>query len=180
MTELEIASYLDRGLRPADRDRVEDHLADCIECRQSVSEAERLVGGARRSRRLFLTGGLVAAAAAAVIVMRPQITSKNATVRGDDRARAATSLVAYGPIGERAERPIRFVWSAASDAVSYRLSVSRIDAVPVWSYSGTDTVAILPDSIALPKGNKYMWVADAILADGSTRSTGLKEFGPVR
>ena len=62
-------------------------------------------------------------------------------------------------------------------AVTYRLTVTRGDGAAVWSYSGVDTVAALPDSIVLRPGQRYLWVADALLSDGTTRSTGLREFG---
>jgi hypothetical protein len=60
------------------------------------------------------------------------------------------------------------------------LTISRADAHPVWSLSSTDTVATLPDSVGLRPSERYFWVADALLSDGTTRSTGLREFGVDR
>jgi hypothetical protein len=39
---------------------------------------------------------------------------------------------------------------------------------------------ILPASVTLRAGDRYFWVADAILEDGSSRSTGLREFIPIQ
>jgi len=64
--------------------------------------------------------------------------------------------------------------------VTYRFTVTGSDGVAVWFRSGTDTVITLPDSIVLRPGQTYLWVADALLADGATRSTGMREFVPAR
>lgn len=182
MKELEIAAYLDRGLPAQERDRIEDHLAECADCRQNVVEAQALLEKVRKPRRLVRVGMLVAAAAALLIVMRPGMLSRGdvADSRMRTETTAAPALVAHGPVGETSARPLRFMWSADANALSYRLSVTRANATPLWSASGTDTVAVLPDSIVLHAGERYYWVVDALLNDGSTRSTGIREFELTR
>jgi hypothetical protein len=93
---------------------------------------------------------------------------------------AVAPLVAYGPLGTTRDAGVQFVWGAASGSESYRLSVSRSDGQAIWSISGTDTLATLPASVVLRPNERYYWVVDAILHDGSTRSTGLREFGVAR
>jgi hypothetical protein len=175
--DLEIAAYLDRGLAPAQVDRIEDHLSRCAECRENVVKTQELVARSHRPR--FIYGGLIVAAAAAVAlvavpsvrdVMRPDV------VRSSDVGAGSNTIVAYGPIGE-VRGPLHFVWGAAAGALSYRLTVSRVDGPEVWSASVSDTTATLPSESQLQSGASYVWVVDAILRDGGTRSTGLHEFG---
>jgi hypothetical protein len=181
VTDIEIAAYLDRTLTPAERDRVENHLAACPDCRQQLLDTKELLERVRRPRKLMI-GGTVAAAATAVllfVIARPNASESDqrALMRGDT---AAEPLIAYGPIGTPDRVGLRFVWGALPGAESYRLTVSRGDAHALWTSSGTDTVATLPDSVILRANECYYWVADALLSDGTTRSTGLREFGVAR
>ena len=133
----------------------------------------------RRPRKFLIGGSLVAAAAVVLLMLRPNAGSidQRPLMRAGD---STPPLAAYGPIGSAPRVGLRFVWSAAPRAESYRLTVNRADGNPVWSSSGTDTVSALPDSVVLRQNERYFWVADALLSDGSTRSTGLREFAVVR
>jgi Putative zinc-finger len=178
MTELEIASYLDRGVSPLDRDRIENHLVECVACRENVTEAQQLLRHVRKPRRVFITGAVLAVAAVAVVMIRPQRSNDQLVSR--DAAAASRALPVYAPEGQVQPSRAGFIWGADSDAVSYRITVSLPDGSTVWSGNDTDTTVILPDSVRLRSGERYVWVVDAILSDGSTRSTGLKEFRTAR
>lgn len=179
LTDADIAAYLDRTLTGTERDRVEDHLAACPECRQHLLETKELLERVRRPRKMLIGGAVAAAAAVVFLVIRPDAgtTDQRALMRDEG---TTAYLVAYGPIGAAARNGLRFVWSEAPAAQSYRLTVGRMDAGPIWSSSGTDTVDVLPDSVILRANERYYWVVDALLGDGSTRSTGLREFGVTR
>jgi hypothetical protein len=181
MNELEIAAYLDRRLSGAERERAESHLAGCPECRTEVIEADRLLRRMRRPR-VFLIMGMAAAAAAVILLVGPGLLRHRA-VTPDSLVRdggQTPPIVAYGPIGEVASAPLRFVWAAEPGATTYRLTIAKADGNPVWSHSGGDTVVALPDSVVLTPGIRYLWVTDALLEGGSSRSTGLREFVVVR
>jgi hypothetical protein len=180
MTDLEIAAYLDRGLSAAERDRVEDHLAECAECRQQVAEVHQVLKRARRPRRLVVASTLLAAAVAFVLIVKPgQVHPPRVTTL--ERANSTDAkLLAYGPSGEVHRAQLRFVWGSAPNAASYRLTVSRGDGTLVWSASTADTVATPPGTVPFIAGTKHFWAVDAILTDGTTRSTGLREFNPVQ
>ena len=173
MNELEMAAYVDRRLDPAGRERVEGHLAECASCRHEALEVRGLLRRAARPRRLLIGASLLAAAAALVLFVRPTPDP----VRDGG---SSSVLTAYGPTGEAALVSLRFVWGAVPGAVTYRLTVSHADGAPVWSGSVPDTAMALPDSVTLRVDQRYFWVTDALLHDGSTRSTGLHEFRPVR
>lgn len=182
MSDLELAAYLDRGLAIPERDRVEDHLTTCAECRKHVVEAQRLIERARRPRRFILSGTLVAAAAAFLLLAVPTLRFTPSRIQQPVTRSDATSpsLIAYGPAGDVKTGELRFVWGAANDAVSYRFTLSQTNGETVWSVSTLDTTIVLPASVILPIGVQYYWVADGLLRDGHTRSTGLHEFGLVK
>lgn len=181
LTDIEAAAYLDRGLPLADRERVEDHLASCPDCRAQLIAAKNILTHEQRPKRSLLFGSALAAAAAALIFLirpaahQPVLTSAPLMRGSMETAR----LIAYGPMGETHAQELRFVWGAAPGAATYRLSVTRSDGATVWSQGGADTSVALPDSVILRPHQHYFWVADALLGDGGTRSTGLREFDPV-
>lgn len=178
MNEMEIATYLDGGSSLSAREEMEAHLAVCPLCRSDVSESRALLRRFRRPRRIFVGMGL--AAAAVLVVTLPLTRSATDTRQGSllrsDADRSA--LLSYAPIGEVPVTAIRFVWGGAPDAVTYRLTITRSDAAIVWSSSSADTAIALPASVTLVPGERYFWAADALLKDGSTRTTGLREFAP--
>lgn len=174
MRDGEMAAYLDRRLSGPDRARVEAHLAECAECRLEAREVRRLLDRSSRPRRLMVGAGLLAAAASLFLFLRPAVIDP---LRGGG---APPALTAYGPTGEVPRSALRFIWAAAPGATGYRLTISGGNGVPVWSGSVADTVFALPDSVPLGADQRYVWIADALLSDGTSRSTGLHEFRPVR
>lgn len=183
LSDSQIAAFLDRGLAAVDRDRAEEHLASCAECRAHLVGSRRLLERVNQPRRFLATGFSIAAAAAVMfLVIRPAMyRSEQHSMAPIVRGSGATDarLTVYGPLGEIHTGGTRFIWAAASGALSYRVSVTRADGARVWSHGGTDTLVALPDSVALRAGQRYFWTADAVMEDGSTRTTGMRELDPV-
>lgn len=177
MNESEVAAYLDRRLPASERGRIEGHLAECQDCRVEVIQSEQLMRRLGQPRRLLMGSGLVATAAALTLVLWPGAPAGKTTLR--DGATSST-LVAYGPTGEVEPQGLRFVWADAPGVTTYRLIVSDEAGAPVWSGSVADTVGSLPDSVTLRRDRGYFWVVDALLADGTIHSTGLREFHILR
>jgi hypothetical protein len=121
---------------------------------------------------------LLAAAVLLVAVLLP--TSRSFLFRRADssnlRGAPSLPLTAYQPLGELRTADRRFVWGSLKNVLSYRLTITRRDGGIVWIHSGADTVVTLPDSVSLRRTEVYYWVADALLSDGGSRSTGLHEF----
>jgi hypothetical protein len=72
------------------------------------------------------------------------------------------------------------VWASAGSNAAYRVALTTLGGVTVWRASTSDTVATLPDSVRLAPDATYQWWVDALLADGTTRSTGIREFRTPR
>ncbi len=173
MNEIEIAAYLDRRLDPGDVDRVENHLAGCDDCREEVVAVRGVLQRGRRRGRVLLGGSL---AAAALLVLSVWPESPPLLRNGP----AGTALVAHGPLGEVPPGVPTFAWGPAPGATAYRLTLSGSNGVLMWSGTTADTMMQLSDSVSIRAGSTYYWIADALLADGTTRSTGLREFRPRR
>jgi hypothetical protein len=178
MSDLEIAAYLDHGLSPEKLGTIEDHLASCAICRDSVVQNQELLNRSRRLQRLLRTGAIVLAAAAITLVAVPSMRRSTTLERNAMRAESSESgLRAYGPIGEVRGTPSRFVWGSVSGVLSYHVTITTDRGADVWSGSSTDTTIVLPPGISLTAGRRYLWVVDAVTTDGTTRTTGLREFG---
>ena len=180
VTNSAVAAYLDQRLPPAERTRLVRHLIVCDECRLEVSETQALLAQ-RGHRRWFAAAGLIAAAAVLVLILRPIVAPSEPPSELAIRDGGSNStLTAYGPVGEVRGDSLRLLWAAAPGATVYRVTVSAPGGLAVWSGSTADTSVILPDSARLETGLVYYWVADALLANGTTRSTGLRGFEIVR
>jgi hypothetical protein len=179
-TSSAVAAYLDQRLPPAERTRLVRHLIVCEECRLEVSETQALL--ARRGRRRwFAAAGLIAAAALLVLVLRPIVAPSDPPPSIAVREGGSSAmLTAYGPVGEVEGDSLRLLWGAAPGATVYRVTVTAAGGRALWSGSIPDTSTTLPDSVRLEAGVMYYWVADALLANGTTRSTGLRGFQIVR
>jgi hypothetical protein len=182
MTDMLIASYLDRRLSDAERERFENHLAECPECRQAVIEAESLL---KRVRPTWKVNKVVALIAAVLVLVAIDLKiqqrndlSAPTTTRASSTADAG--LIAYGPSGEVARSGLRFVWSPLAGAISYKILLVDANSRPVWSTAATDTSIAVPTTVALRAGVTYFWAVDALASDGTTHSTGLREFRVTR
>ena len=180
MSDLDIAAYVDHTLHGDKLEAIEEHLVECAMCRDNVVHAHDIVSKSRRNRRVTKSAIMLLAAAAIVVVAvstlkRPFQESRDAMRSGStDQA-----LIAYGPIGEVRSSPSRFTWGSTPQALSYHITITGDSGTEVWSGSATDTTIVLPVSVSLVPGRRYLWVVDAVTSDGTTRSTGLHEFGIV-
>ena len=175
---MEIAAYVDRRLSGEARDRLEHHLAECAECRAVAARSRDVLHRTRRPKQILVgAGALAAAAALIVLVVQPARRAGDTATEPNFRAPAAEgALPAYHPVGAIAPGSLTFSWGSVGNAASYRLTVSGADGAALWTVSSSDTMAVLPDSVPIRTGQRNVWIVDALLLDGSVRSTGFKEF----
>lgn len=171
----EVAAYVDGTLEQAARARVDAHLADCDDCRAEVVAVRRMVVGAPRWRRWPVLAAL-AAAAVLLLVIWPRAPDQRgperSVVRDGEPAAAAVVLVAPDSV---ATLPLSFAWHAVPDATTYRLSLTSATGELIWSGSTPDTAITVPDSVSLPAGGPYYYYVDALLADGTSGTSGVRE-----
>ena len=164
LESVELAAYLDRVLRAADRRRVEAHLVDCSECRgEMIAVARLLRGQAHPVRRWYAPVGL--AAAAAILLMFVPLGRRVGApeVAPTYREPAITSVaaaVALEPRGAVRSAPA-FVWSRVSRADRYRLMIFDAAGSVVWETQTPDTSTRLPGAIRLRERATYFWKVEA-------------------
>lgn len=173
-----LAAYAERRLSPAERVAVEDHLADCAECRQDVTVAALVLGGERR-RRFWRTAAPLAAAAVVVVALLPrgEPAATPERYRPGAPREGVTTIRAWTPeSGPKPRDSLRFVWGPVGASTLYRVTITDAGGGIAWTASTEDTVAGMPDSVRLEPGRRYHWYVDALLADGQRATTGLRDF----
>jgi anti-sigma factor RsiW len=177
VSDMLIASYLDRRMSDADREQFENHLAECQVCRSAVIEARSLLHRLRPPWRVNAIVGVLAAALI-VVAIDLKVQQRNDLSGEPTRAAATTAatITPYGPIGDVRRTGLRFVWSSLPNAISYKVVLVDANSQPLWSSAAADTSIALPPSVSLLVGENYFWGADALASDGTTHTTGLHEF----
>lgn len=181
-----LAGYLDNDLPGEERTQVELHLASCAECREELAEVRRLRPRHGRQWALLLVPAAAAAALLAIVLPRqtsaPRVVIDSAEVpvasdiRAGPAANAPLEIVSPLPSTEIAPGPGVFSWRSAGPSASYTFTLQEANGRVVWNSTVPDTVAILPDSVALGAGRTWFWSVDALLPDGRSRSTGVKRL----
>lgn len=181
----EIAAYAERRLAPADREAIEDHLAECTACRREATEVALFLRDCRRSRKRWLVAAPVAAAAAAVVLLLVLPVGERGGGDADrlrsgppGGAEALPSIEAVTPEEGSvvAADSVRFVWRSAGPDAMYRLAIMDETGETVWELSTADTVAVPAPRVGFEGGRTYYWYVDALLADGAEASTGAREL----
>jgi anti-sigma factor RsiW len=170
-----LSGYLDAGLSAEERRQAELHLASCGECREELAEVRQIQ---RRHRRRWMPA-LVGVAAAAAVLLTVALPSREPTpseVRAGSKPELPLAVVSPPSSAGMAPGPITFTWRSAGPDASYAFTLQAADGRVIWTSTTADTVMVLPDSVTLHSGSIWFWAADALLADGRSRSTGIKRL----
>ncbi len=185
----DIAAYLDRSAARSRRDRIEQHLEACPECREELVLVARLVDsappatapGRNRPRRYvsrIAVGVALAAGLAALAIARPGLISpsRRDPVRAPDFSEGRSPLDVVSPVGDSLLTRDGLVLSWRGARVSlYRVTVMTLGGEPVWTTDTPDTAIVVPDTVRLVPGSTYFWRADGI-AIGIAASTGAQRL----
>lgn len=173
LDELAVADFVDGRLSTEARVPVVAHLLACSRCRMIVAAAGNVLGDAEvaaalpsarpaaRPRRWFLPVG-AAAAAALLLAILPR-TANDPDSLPVLREPAVTTTVAPMPIAPRGPTDLadKLVWTSVPRAERYRLLLYTGDGALLWTLDTSDTLAVLPGSIALTPGTVYLWKVEA-------------------
>ena len=183
----DVAAYLSERLSPDARAALEEHLAECRECRQLVTSARRLLRSHRAPTRLLW---VIPPAAAAILAIALLARAPSTSPVGDEPLRSDSGasgpesaltipIVAPADGDTVAARPIVFVWRGQPGGPLYRLSLTEASGREVWSGETSDTTLSLPAEVPLDRGRTYFWTVDALGADGRSLTTRTKRFSTV-
>jgi hypothetical protein len=180
LTAEQVAAYLERVVSAAERNAIEAHLSACDTCRSEVVEVARLRRTPRWGRWYIWTPVAAAAAVILFLVAGPQVGAPGPEIvrRGDRPSEGTPRFEVLAPMADRPVAPdsVLFLWRAPATDAHYRLTVTDMSGGTVYSETSPDTALLLMDSAALLPDQAYFWYVDALLADGSTATTGVQRF----
>jgi hypothetical protein len=180
----DLAAYLDGTLDRHDRERVESVLASNPEARAELVEASRLVTTLPSQSPARRPWGLISAAAVAAVALLaigPTLLRKPATVPVATERRVPVDEAMRIRVVSPAEAAVvdgssvRFTWNAVSGA-TYQLTLTNAEGRAVWQATSADTSLAIPTSVKLSASSSYYWNVDALAADGSSTTSGIKSF----
>jgi hypothetical protein len=135
----------------------------------------KMVAGARRRR--WPTLAAFAAAATLLLVVWLRVVDRGGpggpVVR--DREPAPFAAVIILTPDSLATLPLTFTWHGVSSATAYRVSLTSTTGDLIWSGATSDTAIGVPDSVSLAAGHAYFYYVDALLADGTSGTSGVRE-----
>ena len=167
------ASFIDGTLSDDAREVVERHLAECDSCREEVAASARLVASvptqARRGVPWRLVVPLAAGILVAVMLVRP---ASQPDARPTERA-VATDGSTIALVAPAADAPLaagrtRLVWRALDDSVAYNVVLKDASGDEVWTGETADTTIVVPASVRLRAGERYVWRVDGSRTDGTS------------
>jgi anti-sigma factor RsiW len=155
LTAMEVAAYVDNGLRADARARVRRHLSECDECRGELIAVARL---ARTGNRIGWKALIpLAAAAALVLYVAPwQHQSDSTPVL---REPAVTTIVAPTPIAPRGAvtaLPV-LTWSSVPLADRYKVTLFDEAGSVLWETLTADTTAVVAPTVRIVAGVPHYW-----------------------
>jgi len=173
LTEDEVVAYLGRELTDQPLRHVEQHLARCSQCRDEIVEAGEILARPKRPRWPVLAP----VAAAAIVLLFVWVGNDGTTseTHRDSPTVGAGAPSPISPVGPAAA--VRdMVWSQASSADNYRLTLFDAEGTVVWRAVTTDTQLALPDSVQLQPGLRYLWSVEGRVGFDVWESSALTEF----
>jgi hypothetical protein len=176
----QVAAFVDHRLQGTERAAVESHLAECADCRAEVIEVERLVGGVRRYRtRSLVVGGLAIAAGLLLVVSTLQHRGGRPD-NGNLRGAGANAVIPVGPTGVMQRSGLALTWHGTGGGSTYKVTLSNAAGSTLWTTDTRDTTVAVSADIVLAPDVEYQWVVDALLPQGTSRTSGPQSFRIAR
>jgi len=179
----EAAAYATGAVSAESRSALESHFAVCAECRGEVTQVRRFLRAQQRKQSLWKLGAAIGAAAAVMllVVRGPgggPTPGREPGERGLPAAGSVRGVEAIAPISElRSDtEAIAFVWRPVGRDAHYQVTLASEAGAQIWTAGTADTAIRLPPSVRLERGRVYLWYVDAVLADGSSAKSELREL----
>lgn len=173
-----IAAYVDNDQRAEGYAAIEAHLAVCAACRAEAAEVSHILRTAPHRRGLRPRIWIPAAAAAAFALLWIAPSALRDRTGSPHREEAITTTVPPRPIAPVGTVGLAsaLTWSSVPFANTYRVRLFDADGNRVWERESSDTVAVIPDSIALQSARSYYWRVEAQIGFDRWAASDLTEF----
>ncbi len=152
------------------------HVEGCDACRADLTYLVRFERR-RRRRTLAIAGGLgMAALAVLVMPSAPVLQVDPQTVRGGDEG--IPRVASYRPANRSVVEgdSIEFSWQGMGAGAQYTFLLSTATGQPVLERASRDSTLYLGTSDLLEPGGEYLWLVDALLADGTAATSAVWRF----
>jgi hypothetical protein len=174
----DVAAYVDTALHGPARRAVESHLAACAQCRAEVIDVGGVIRTMPRSRQRRYWIPAAAAAAVLLLWVAPPIDQDAPVIHRDE---SVTLTPAPRPLAATtADAAPMAAWSPVPTADRYRARLFNAAGMVLWERETTDTIAVVPDSIALQVGTPHFWKVESHSGFGRWSASELVEFVPRR
>ncbi|HTI06010.1 MAG TPA: zf-HC2 domain-containing protein [Gemmatimonadales bacterium] len=174
LSAADVAAHLDGVLPPTELARVDQHLAECDECRAELIALAQLLRTQPRRRRWVIPASLAAAAVVALVIIGPRLSQEPPSYR-EPAVSTTPAPIAVAPRGPSAI-PIRLIWTRVPHAERYRLTVFDSTGLAIWESQTTDTAIALPGTVRLRPRVAYFWQVEAQTAWNRWIRSDLVEF----
>ncbi len=178
----EVARFVEKLATPEERSEVERHLNQCDTCRTEIVQVARFARSRATRRRVAVAVPITAAAAVLLWIVSGPPTSEgdpNAFRAGSDGLQRIEAVM---PVRDRVIRSdtVSFVWRSAGPGAQYSITITDTRGDPVRQTLVSDSTFSIPTDALRSGGEVFFWRVDAALPDGSTASTGAKQFSIAR
>lgn len=188
-----MAALAEGALEPALRDAALPHLAACPRCRATVASVARVLRDASVARaalavepgawrrRVYRIAAIALPAAAAVVLIlaSPRIPEEGESIHRAPTITAAPAPAPASPVGVVSDvRTLR--WAAVPSADRYRVTLFDTEGRVLHEAEVVGASAVLPDSVVLVPGARYLWKVEARTGFDRWTSSELVEFSIVR
>lgn len=179
----QIAAFIDGRVSNEERALIEAHLADNPAARAELVDAARIVAkapGRRASRMRFAPIAAIAAAAVfAIVLLKPGSSETRSAPQPAERrgvTEQARAIEMVSPLeGGTLDSHGAFTWHAV-DGGSYTIFVLDEAGKTIFQGSIIDTVQPMPAALLKNGAGRYYWSVDALMSDGSSVTSGAREF----
>jgi hypothetical protein len=186
-----VAALAEGALGGAERPAALTHLAGCPHCRSAVASVARALADSALAgevaavrggvRRPFYQIAIPVAAAAALVLLvwSPRRTEDAGSAHRAPTITAAAAPEPQAPVGTVADAET-LRWGAVAGAERYRVTLFDAAGGVLYETQPDDTIAVLPDSIVLSAGRRYLWQVEARTGFDRWATSPLVEFRVAR
>jgi hypothetical protein len=187
LTDQRLLELVDGTIGDSQRLEATGHLSSCRRCQREVSsligalnDADVILASGTGRHRLLRVAALLSIAAGAILVITLGDFGKQAPVATHAPHRAPELIPGSQPVGVSPVGPvsnaIELRWSEVPDADAYKVTLFNSEGLALLEAESGENFVVVPDSIRLVPGGRYLWQVQARIGYDRWVSSELVEF----